>query len=54
MYFERTAQRCLNPYGDKRVRPDSGVVVVDVEVITDMGRRSVDVPRSVRDSSHMV
>jgi pheromone a factor receptor len=34
------------------VRPDSGVVVADVEVITN--RRSVDVPRSVRDSSHMV
>ena len=33
------------------VRPDSGVVV-GIEVITD--RRSVDVPKSVRDDSHMV
>ncbi|EKM56710.1 uncharacterized protein PHACADRAFT_253994 [Phanerochaete carnosa HHB-10118-sp] len=33
------------------VRPDSGVVV-NVEVITD--RRSLDVPQSVRDESHMV
>lgn len=32
-------------------RPDSGVVV-EVEVISD--RRSVDVPKSVRDDSHMV
>lgn len=37
----------------KLVRPDSGVVV-EVEVISDMDRRSVDVPKSVRDDSHMV
>ncbi|KIP05461.1 mating-type-like pheromone receptor [Phlebiopsis gigantea 11061_1 CR5-6] len=33
------------------VRPDSGVVV-GIEIVTD--RRSVDVPKSVRDDSHMV
>lgn len=39
--------------GSELARPDSGVVV-DIEVITDMDRRSVDVPKSVRDDSHMV
>ena len=40
------------PAPARLVRPDSGIVVVNVPVIPD--RRSVDVPRSVRDSSHIV
>lgn len=35
------------------VRPDSGVVV-EVDVVSDRARRSLDVPRSVRDSIHIV